>query len=216
MALRVLLVDDHTLVRAGIRSLIERLPGVETVGEAGSGLEAIELVAKLEPDIVVMDIGMSGMSGLEAAARIKADFPVVQVIILSMFSSEEHVLQALRAGVAGYLPKDSATAELAIALQSAARGEVYLSPPISKQIVEAYIRRTGSGGGLLDTLTPRQREILVLIAEGSSTKEIARQLALSPKTVETHRAQLMARLDIHDLAGLIRFAMRNRLVVDSS
>lgn len=214
MSLRVLVVDDHTLVRAGIRSLIEHVPDVESVSEASSGAQAIELIASLAPDVVVMDIGMKGMNGLDATAQIKDGFPDVQVIILSMFSSEEHVMQALRAGASGYLVKDAATSELTVALQSVARGEVYLSPPISKQIVDAYMSRIGSGG-LVETLTPRQREILVLIAEGSSTKEIARQLDLSPKTVETHRAQLMERLGIHDLAGLTRFAVRNHLLADS-
>lgn len=214
MSLRVLVVDDHTLVRAGIRSLIEHVPDVESVSEASSGAQAIELIASLAPDVVVMDIGMKGMNGLDATAQIKDGFPDVQVIILSMFSSEEHVMQALRAGASGYLVKDAATSELTVALQSVARGEVYLSPPISKQIVDTYMSRIGSGG-LVETLTPRQREILVLIAEGSSTKEIARQLDLSPKTVETHRAQLMERLGIHDLAGLTRFAVRNHLLADS-
>lgn len=215
MGLRILLVDDHTLVRAGIRSLIERVPQVGSVCEAGSGAQALELVAQQAPDIVVMDIGMKGMGGLEATARIKAAFPRVQVAILSMYSSEEHVLQALRAGACGYLLKDAAAGELPLALELVARGEVYLSPPISQQIVEAYMRRTGSGGPSPDMLTPRQREILVLIAEGASTKQIARQLDLSPKTVETHRAQLMERLGIHDMAGLIRFAVRTGMVVDA-
>lgn len=214
MPLSILLVDDHTLVRAGLRSLLERIPQVDSVCEAGSGAQAIEIVARLMPDIVIMDIGMKGMSGLEATARIKAGFPKVQVAMLSMFSSEEHVLQALRAGASGYLLKDAATAELPLALEAVAHGEVYLSPPISKQVVDAYMQRTGSGGPSPEMLTPRQREILVLIAEGASTKQIARQLDLSPKTVETHRAQLMERLGIHDMAGLIRFAVRTGLVVD--
>lgn len=209
--LRVLLVDDHTLVRAGLRSLVECLPMVQIVLEGGSGEEALELVATQQPDIVLMDIGMKGMSGLEATALIKADFPEIQVIILSMFSSEEHVLQALRSGAAGYLLKESATTELGTALEVVARGEVYLSPPVSKQVVDAYMRRTGGEVNPLDILTPRQKEVLGLIVEGASTKEMARQLRVSPKTIETHRSQLMARLDIHDLAGLIRFAIRNGL-----
>lgn len=212
MGLRVLLIDDHTLVRAGIRGLIEGLPGVERAVEGGSGEQALALAAEIHPDVVLMDIGMPGISGLEATAHLKADFPEIRVIILSMFSSEEHVLQALRSGASGYLLKDAATNELAIALEAVARGEIYLSPPISKQVVEAYMRRTGGEVGPLDVLSPRQREVLVLIAEGASTKEIARCLELSPKTVETHRAQLMDRLDIHDLAGLIRFAVRHGLV----
>lgn len=210
-AIRVLLADDHTLVRAGIRSLAERIPGVQVVGEAGNGREALDLIRSQRPDLVVMDITMASLNGLEAAARVSKEFPTVKIIILSMHSSEAYVLQALRAGAVGYLLKDAATTELDIALQAVARGETYLSPAISKRVIENFLRR-GGGTDPLAQLTPRQREILQLIAEGRSTKEIAFTLHLSVKTVETHRAQLMERLEIRDVPGLVRYAMRTGLI----
>jgi DNA-binding NarL/FixJ family response regulator len=210
-ALRVLLADDHALVRAGMRSLLRDIPGVEVVGEAADGAEALAVAARERPDAVLLDIAMKGMSGLEAAARFREQLPGVKVIILSMHASEEYVLQALRAGAAAYLIKDSATAELELALRSVMRGETYLSPAISRQVVEGYVRRMGAGAGE-DPLTPRQREVLKFIAEGRTTKEIAFALGLSVKTVETHRAQVMERLGIRDVAGLVRYAMRTGLV----
>lgn len=210
--LRVILADDHTLVRAGLRSLVEQLKDVTVVAEANNGHEVLSLTATHHPDVVLMDITMPGMNGFEAALRLKKDHPQVKIIILSMHASEEYVLQALRAGVSGYLVKDSAPLELGLALQSVARGETYLSPPISRQVVDNYMLRVGQGDQPLAHLTARQREILQLIAEGGSTKEIARKLNVSVKTVETHRAQLMERLDIHDVAGLVRFAVRHGLV----
>ena len=210
--LRVILADDHTLVRAGLRSLVEQLKDVTVVAEANNGHEVLSLAATHHPDVVLMDITMPGMNGFEAALRLKKDHPHVRIIILSMHTSEEYVLQALRAGASGYLVKDSAPLELGLALQSVARGETYLSPPISRQVVDNYMQRMGQGDQPLAQLTGRQREILQLIAEGGSTKEIARKLNVSVKTVETHRAQLMERLDIHDVAGLVRFAVRHGLV----
>ena len=211
---RVLVADDHGVVRKGLRFLLQIDPGIEVVGEASDGREAVRMTEELSPDVVVMDITMPGMNGFEAALRLKKDHPQIKIIILSMHASEEYVLQALRAGASGYLVKDSAPLELALALQSVARGETYLSPPISRQVVDSYMQRVGQGPGdePLALLTGRQREILQLIAEGSSTKDIARKLDLSVKTVETHRAQLMERLDIHDVAGLVRFAVRHGLV----
>lgn len=211
-SIRVLLAEDHTLVRAGIRALLEGLPGVQVVAEAGDGREALQLVAAHRPDLVLMDIAMAGLNGLEATGRIVKEFPQVRVIILSMHANEEYVLQALRAGAVGYLLKDAGTAELELAVRAAARGEVYLSPAVSRHVVADYVRRAGSERTLLDQLTPRQREILQLIAEGRTTKEIANILQVSVKTVETHRGQLMDRLDIHDVAGLVRFAIRVGLV----
>lgn len=212
--LRVILADDHTLVRAGLRSLVEQLKDVTVVAEANDGHEVLAAAASHHPDVVLMDITMPRMNGFEAALRLKKEHPQVKIIILSMHASEEYVLQALRAGASGYLVKDSAPLELNLALQSVARGETYLSPPISRQVVESYMQRVGQGQAdePLALLTGRQREILQLIAEGSSTKDIARKLNLSVKTVETHRAQLMERLDIHDVAGLVRFAVRHGLV----
>jgi DNA-binding NarL/FixJ family response regulator len=207
--LRILLVDDHALVRAGIRSLLQELADVEVVAEASDGAQALQIAEREHPDVVLMDIAMKGMNGLEAAAKLREHQPGMKVVILSMHTSEEYVLLALRAGAAAYLIKDSATAELELALNSVMRGETYLSPAISRQVVDGYVQRVGAGA---DPLTQRQREVLKRIAEGRSTKEIAFELNLSVKTIETHRAQIMERLGIRDVAGLVRYAMRVGLV----
>ena len=210
--IRVVLADDHTLFRAGIRSLLNELDGVEVVGEASDGSAALQLIAEQRPDIALLDIGMAGMNGLEVAARLSATAAPVRTIILSMHAGEEYVLQALRAGAAGYILKDADTVELGLALKAAMRGETYLSPAVSRQVVTGYIQRTTGGDDQLARLSERQRETLRLIAEGCSTQEIATRMQISVKTVEKHRAQLMERLDIHDVAGLVRFAIRARLV----
>lgn len=209
---RIALIDDHALVRAGIRSLLDRMGGVRIVGEAGDGRDALALVAREQVDIVLMDLAMKGLNGLEATRQIKKAHPGIHVVILSMHASEEYVMQALRAGASGYLLKDAATFELEAAITAVIRGKLYLSPPISKQVVENYMQRVGGEHHALGLLTGRQREILQLIAEGHSTKSIAQRLALSVKTVESHRAQLMERLDIHDVPGLVRYAIRVGLV----
>jgi len=209
--IRVLLADDHALVRAGMRSLLNTMAEVQVVGEAASGEEALELAGRERPDIVLMDIAMKGMSGLDAAARLRERHPEVRVIILSMHAGEEYVLKALRAGAVGYLLKDAATGELELALRSVMRGESWFSPAVSRQVVEGYVQRVG-GEAVADTLTARQREVLKLVAGGKSTKEIAYELKLSVKTVETHRAQIMERLGIRDVAGLVRYALRTGLV----
>jgi DNA-binding NarL/FixJ family response regulator len=206
------LVEDHALVRAGIRSLLEKLADLEVVAEAGDGRTALTLIAQHQPDVVLMDIKMAGLNGLEATARIVRDLPGVRVVILSMYANEEYVIQALRAGASGYLLKDAGTAELEVAVRAAAQGETYLSPAISRRMIQDYLQVVGGEGGALEQLTPRQREVLQLVAEGHSVKEIARVLHVSVKTVETHRAQLMERLDIHDVAGLVRYAIRVGLV----
>ena len=210
-ALRILLVDDHALVRAGMRSLLQDIADIEVVAEASDGAEALAAAERERPDVVLMDIAMKGMNGLEAAARLRECQPQAKIIILSMHTSEEYVLLALRAGAAAYLIKDSATSELELALKCVMRGETYLSPAISRQVVDGYVQRVGVGPGP-DPLTPRQREVLKRIAEGRSTKEIAFDLSLSVKTVETHRAQIMERLGIRDVAGLVRYAMRAGIV----
>ena len=210
--IRALLADDHTLVRAGIRGLLQGLPGVEVVGEAEDGHEALRLAESLRPDVVLLDIGMPGLNGLEVAGRLAALDPSIRVLILSMHTSEEYVLRALRAGCAGYLLKRSAVSELEVAVRAVARGETYLSPAVSKQVVDDYVGRTGGATDPIDALTPRQREILQLVAEGNTSKEIAERLGLSFKTVEAHRAQIMERLGVRDLAGLVRFAVRVGLV----
>lgn len=211
-ATRVLLADDHALVRAGLHSLLQTLDGVEVVAEAGDGREAMRLIETTHPDVVLMDIAMPGLNGLEAAAHITKDHPTVRLIMLSGHAGEEYVAQALRAGAAGYLLKDSAVAELELALKAVLRGQTYLSAAVSKQVVEGYLGHGEGHASPLEGLTARQRETLQLIAEGKTTKDIAHVLNLSVKTVETHRMQLMERLDIHDIAGLVRLAIRAGLV----
>lgn len=210
--IRVLLADDHILVRAGIRGLLQGLAGMTVVGEAGDGPEAMHLAEQLRPDVVLLDVGMPRLNGLEVADRIAALDPAIRVVILSMHTSEEYVLRALRAGCAGYLVKGSAVSELEIAVRAVARGETYLSPVVSKRVVEDYVNRTGGAIDPLDALTPRQREILQLVAEGCTSKDIAHRLSLSQKTVDTHRAQIMERLGVHDVASLVRFALRVGLI----
>lgn len=210
--LRILLADDHALVRAGLRSLIEDMPGIEVVAEAGDGLEAVHLTGKLQPDLVLMDVAMRNVNGLEATTQIRKQFSSVKVLILSMYTNEDYVVQALRAGASGYLVKDSAPMELEIAINAVKAGDTYLSPPVSRQVVESYMLRVGAEGSPLDALTPRQREILQLIAEGKSTKEMAYLLKVSIKTIETHRAQIMQRLNVRDIPGLVRYAIKVGLV----
>jgi DNA-binding NarL/FixJ family response regulator len=210
--IRVLLADDHTLVRSGIRALLERVPEIRIVAEADDGREAMRLIKEHQPDVALMDIVMPGLNGLEVAARVAKDFPNVRVIILSMYASEEYVWRALRSGAAGYLLKGANSTDLEQAVKAVERGETYLSPPISQQVIKDYVQRTGGEGTIFERLTPRQREVLQLIAEGHTTKVIAQILEISVKTVETHRAQLMDRLGIYDVAGLVRYAIRFKLV----
>ena len=209
--IRLLLADDHTLVRAGLRALLQNVAGVQVIAEACNGREALRLVEEKRPEVVLMDIQMADMNGLEAAGRIVREHPSVRVIILSMHATEEYVVQALRAGASGYLLKNAGASELDTAITTVARGETFLSSAIARQVSD-YIRRVGQEPTTLDRLTPRQREILQLIAEGNTTKKIAQILSISVKTVETHRSQLMEQLDIHDVAGLVRYAIRMGLV----
>ena len=212
-AIRILLADDHTLVRAGIRSLLESLPDVEIVGESEDGREAVALVEKHSPDVAVLDIGMPGLNGIEAARRISATSTRTRIVMLSMHTEPTYVRQALEAGASGYLLKSAAASELPLAIRSVMRGETYLTPRISQEVVRGYLRpEEGSAPAPLAGLTGRQREILQLVAEGQSTKEIAHRLNVSIKTVETHRQRLMDRLDIHDVPGLVRFAIRAGIV----
>ena len=210
---RVLLADDHTLVRSGFRALLEQIDDVEVVAEAADGREALRLTEEHRPNLVLMDIAMPELNGLEAASRITKQFPDVSVILLSMHASEEYVSEALKTGAAGYMLKDAAAVELQLALKAVANGESYLSPAVASRVVAARAEPADERATGLGRLTPRQREILQLIAEGNSTKSIARKLELSVKTVETHRANLMKRLDIHDIAGLVRYAIRMGLVI---
>ncbi|HEX4332227.1 MAG TPA: response regulator transcription factor [Usitatibacter sp.] len=206
--MRILLVDDHVLVRAGIRALLEMLEGVAIVAEASDGLEALALVRLHRPDLVVMDISMRGSNGIDATEAILSDFPDTKVLILSMHAAEEFVRRAIKAGACGYVVKDSVPIELRLAVEAIARGELYLSPRLSRSLVSALVR----GDSALESLTLRQREVLQLIAEGKSTRTIAALLKLSVKTIETHRAGLMERLGIHDVAGLVTFAARHQLI----
>ncbi len=210
-AIRVVLADDHTLVRAGIRSLLESIAGVEVVAESGDGRETLALIARHRPEIGLIDIGMPGLNGLEVARRAAVESPRTRIVILSMHADRQYVGQALRAGVAGYLLKGAAVSELPLAFQAVMRGETYLTPKVSRSVVEGFL---GEGGPESpgENLTRRQREILQLIAEGHSTRAIAGILEVSIKTVETHRARLMQRLDIHDVPGLVRYAIRAGLV----
>jgi len=211
--IRLILADDHTLVRAGIRALLEKLPGVEVVGEAADGREVLKLVKLHRPDVVLMDISMPGLNGLEAAVRMAKEFPDVRVIILSMHQNEEYVWRALKAGAAGYLLKKAATAELETALQRVALGEFYLSQEISTQLPNSFpLDGIANRKSPFEQLTGRQREILQLIAEGQNTKGIAELLKVSPKTVEYHRIKLMDCLNLHDIPGLVRFALRVGLI----
>jgi DNA-binding NarL/FixJ family response regulator len=210
--IRVLLADDHKLVRAGIRSLLERMPEVEVVAEASDGREAIRLVEQHEPQVVLMDLAMPELNGLEATRHLTLAFPKIRVLILSIYADQEHVYQALVAGAAGYLLKGAATDELELAIRSVAQGETYLSPPVSKPVIMEYIRRTDIGVNSRARLSPRQTQILKLIAEGKTSKQAALELAISVKTVETHRAALMKRTGVHDVAGLVRYAVKIGLV----
>lgn len=207
--LRVLLADDHALVRAGIRALLDGMPGVKVVGEVADGLQALAAIGRLRPDLLLLDITMPGLNGLEVTTRVARDHPGVKVLILSMHSHEEYVKRAMQAGAAGYLLKDAATIELQQAIATVAGGEAYLSPLISRGFLAGHMALVaGVEPPSVQTLTPRQGEILTMVAQGLSTKEIAFALGRSVKTVETHRAQLMERLGIHDVPGLVKYAMR--------
>ena len=209
--IRVLIADDHALVRAGIRRLIDGAAALEIVGEAADGTEALSLIPDLDPDVVLLDITMPRLNGLSALTRLVAEHPGLKVIILSMHDNEEYVWQALHSGAAGYVLKDASPEELVLAIQAVARGGSYLSPSVSRHVVSGYVKRPPENA-VLDRLTPRQMEIVQLIAEGHTNQEIAGLLSLSVKTVETHRGQLMARLELHDVAGVVRFAVRSGLV----
>ena len=207
-ALRVLLADDHALVRAGMRALLAELPGIEVVAETGDGREALRLVRERKPDIALLDSSMPELNGLEVVGRIARDHPNTRAIILSMHGDDESVRRALVAGAAGYLLKNSDRRELELALRAVARGDTWLSPSLTKRVVATYTQ----GASPDAVLTPRQREVLQLVAEGHSNKEIASRLNVALKTVETHRTELMERLGIHGVASLVRYAIQVGLV----
>jgi DNA-binding NarL/FixJ family response regulator len=214
---RVLLADDHTLVRAGMRALLEKFSGVEVVGEAGDGRAVLKLVKLQRPDVVLMDISMPGLNGLETTARVCKEFPEVRVIILSMHTNEEYYWRALKAGAAGYLLKKAASVELETALRRVMHGEICLSREISARLLKKFpLHGIIDRKSPLEQLTGRQREVLQLIAEGQNTKQIASLLKVSPKTIEYHRLKLMQRLNMHDIPGLVRFALRMGLLPHES
>ena len=204
--IRVLIADDHALVRAGIRVLVEKIEGIVVVGEAGKGSEAMELVRELKPDLMLLDITMPEGGGFEVLDQVRKNLPEIRVIVLTVHDAGEYAVRAMREGAAGFLPKSAASTELEHAIQMVMRGDKYISPETSQK----YILEHGKGTtkrDLLASLSPRQTEVLRLIAEGKTTKQIAQILEISVKTVETHRAQLMERLGIHDVAGLVRYAI---------
>jgi DNA-binding NarL/FixJ family response regulator len=205
--LRILLAEDHAMVRAGLRSLLESIAEMEVVGEAANGNEALQQITGLRPDVVLMDVSMPELNGIEATRRAVQAHRRTRVVMLSMHADAEYVCQALVAGASGYLLKNSEPGELEMALRAAARGDIWLSPAIS-HVIPNLVRKFAPARRPLEKLTSRQREVLQLIAEGNTTKEIAQRLRLSVKTIETHRADLMERLEIHDVASLVRYAVR--------
>ena len=211
--LRLLIGDDHTLMRQGLRKILEERPDWEIVAEAGDGRTAVRQTLALQPDVAVLDIGMPLLNGIEACAQIVRKLPGVQVLILSMYSDEAYVTQAVRAGARGYLLKDSAGADLIGAIAAVAAGKSFFSPPVAKVVLDDYARRLADKGmDRYDSLSEREREIFQLVAEGHSTKEIAEMLSVSPTTVETHRAHILQKLDIHNTAELVRYAVRRGVI----
>ena len=212
MAIRVFLADDHKIFRQGLRGLITEEPDLSVVGEAENGRDAIAQVAKFRPDVVVMDIGMPALNGIEATRQIKRDQPGIQVIALSMHTDEKYVVEMLRAGVAGYLCKKCEADELVLAIRTVAAGQTYLSPAITGKLIESYVRNVSTTpASAFSQLTDREREILQLLVEEKSIKEIASELQLSIKTVHAHREHLMRKLDVQTVAGLTKYALREGL-----
>jgi DNA-binding NarL/FixJ family response regulator len=210
--IRVLLADDHKLFRAGIRALLQTLGDIEVVAEAGDGREALRLVSDHRVDVALMDIMMPNLNGLDAAARMAHAFPRTRIIMLSMSADEDSVLKTLRAGAVGYLVKTADPAELELAIRASVRGEKFLSSAVSEHVVAACLKRLDKEQTSLERLTRRQREVLQLVAEGHTTKDIANRLGISAKTAEAYRGELMKALDIHDIASLTRYAIRVGLV----
>lgn len=208
MRCRVLLADDHQIVRQGLRGLLEKA-GHEVVGEAADGREALSLARALRPDIAVLDLSMPLLNGLDAAREIGRLVPEIKTILLTMYTDKAYVLQAMRVGVKGYVLKSQAAEDLIRAIRETSRGEVYLSPGVAASVVDAYL---GKDDVAEDPLSSRERQVLQLVAEGKTTKEVARLLNIGFKTVETHRNHIMAKLDIHDVAGLVRYAIRRGLL----
>jgi len=220
--IRVLIADDHDLVRAGIEVILNQSPDIEVVGEAGDGRETLRLVEELDPDILLLDVSMPEMNGLEVAAKLQRSGSRTRVLFLSMHANEHYAVQALKLGASGYLLKRATTGELELAIRCAQRGEIFLSPALSSKVLTDYVVRpkkdpkTGSAVDPYESLTSRQREILQLIVEGYSTKEIAKKIGITYNTASVHRSNLMDRLDIHDLASLVRYAIEAGIVTSDS
>jgi len=213
--IQVLLAEDHTIVREGLRALLEGAEGIAVVGEAADGREAVELAARLRPAVVLMDLAMPGLNGVDATRQIKKQAPATQVLVLSMHSGEEYVRPAIRAGASGFLVKGAGLSDLVAAIRAVAGGEAFFSPTAAKVLLrDAAADPDAAGDTGRELLTGREREILQLVAEGKSSKDIGSLLAISPKTVEGHRGRIMAKLNIHDLAGLVRYAVRVGLVAN--
>jgi len=212
MSTRILIADDHQIMRQGLRALLEAQPGLSVVGEAENGRKAVQLVREARPDVVIMDVMMPDMNGMEATRRIKSMHPEVQIVALSIHSDRRFVLQMFKAGATGYLLKDCAFEELTRAIRTVTDGQAYLSPAIAGVVVGEFLRNlTTDAQGGLPSLSPREREVLQMMAEGKTTKEIASALAVSVKTVETHRRQIMGKLGINSIAELTKYAIREGL-----
>ena len=212
--LRILLADDHIVMRTGLRALLERQPNLEVVGESENGRETVALAASLRPDVVVMDVGMPVLNGIEATQTIVAQCPAIAVVILSMHADESYVMRALKAGARGYLLKDSAAADLMGAIQAISQGKSFFSPKVSRILAEDYVRVLKQKGAVdtYDLLTSREREILQLLAEGKTNKEVATALNISPYTVETHRSHILQKLNLHNSAELVLYAVRKGII----
>ena len=212
MSVKILLADDHQIIREGLRSLIEKQPGMEVVAQVENGRTAIKLTRKIKPDVIVMDINMPDMNGIDATRQIVAEFPGIKIIAFSMHSDHQFVAGALKAGVSGYLLKDSAFEELARAIRTVVANQTYLSPKIAVDVVKDYVEKlVDDRTGAPSILTNREREVIQLYAEGHATKQIAERLYVSIKTVETHRRNIMKKLDIRSIADLTKFAIREGL-----
>lgn len=214
--IRVLLADDHTILRAGLRMMLNAQPDIEVVGEASEGKEAVAAVEQLAPDVVIMDISMPEMNGIEATRQIKKQCPDVRVLILTMHENEGYLFQSLRAGASGYMMKEAADTELIQAIRTVQAGRFYLSPVAQSMMVGDYLQRVHAGEekDSYNDLTEREREILVLVAEGLTNNQIAEKLIISPKTVDTHRTHVMDKLNLHSRAELVKYAMRRGLLED--